>query len=953
MSRLLAILLLALVALALPVRGATFYIDGTVSTNGNGTSRATAWKEMSNVVWSSVSAGDTIKIAGATYQSELTFTKGGTPGSLITVMVDDDPTYYRDGVLLTGVGRVRLQGNSNIRLLGWAPGMDETGITNSLVTTNLLQRVGGRLNHTNGNANILAIGTLVSNITVRGWLVDGTVNTNSIYTNVMGQVVFHPNDTPGNSGIGSSASDNVGWDISFNVIRNLGQDAVGITASVPNTPDDVIISYNWIHDMGDDGIEITGGATVHGNRIERTSGQNGHPDLLVIVGDGNAVVARNYMYGFNTFFGPFYGVKYRTFSNYWVVGNVIQYAFTNAGDTGFGRTVDQTPANSETNYLATNPMIWRDNHTLYNTIVGSTPAATDVNRYRPNNTSNPAFNWIVEKQDLDEWVGNLFVDSGVASTVVGLSLKGNTDPDPNIGSGITYSPSVQAVLRMRDNILGSTNQYGRRVLLGTNLVPWTTIVDADAQFGTGPNYTNVPAFLNKGSFLELGDFRIPSTDTFAKAMGTNLTALGKPWLNVDFLGRPRPATGNWTIGAFEAEPSPETNLLVLLTFEDAFGSTTNILDSSGYNHHARQYGLSTNPAPNWPWRTNDARVGSYAGGFAPDYAYRPYTDTNFWSGRYAAIDSGDAFGRLTNMQKATIAAWVKFNSLPAGSNSTIAHNATVLDGGYGVRGAWHFGRYYSTSIGNMRFLLNTNAGAVAAAPQLTWDNGTYTNDTWNHYAITVDCSDSNLVVAKLYFNGSLLKSTNIALQAANAITGLRLTDAPGSTYGPWLAVGCWQHNGTQTLDDAADGLPNNGWMDGNMDDVRVYDRVLADSEVAAIYQSVSLGRIARAQTARIGLIRRPRRKRYEHPHHPNRRRASGFGHSAHRPVRFGRPGHQGPDLQFGRRVLLRTDRPGADRGLVHLPRLAGETGGAGTPSCRGNTTHAGGPSSTGPETLRP
>lgn len=833
-------ILAAIVCIAcLPARGATFYIDGTVSTNGDGTSRATAWKEMSNVVWSSVSAGDTIKIAGATYQSELTFTKGGTAGNPITVMVDDDPAYYRDGVLLTGVGRVRLQGNSNIRLLGWAPSQGETGITNSLVTTNLLQRVGGRLNHTNGNANILATGTLVSNITVRGWLVDGTVNTNSIYTNVMGQVVFHPNDTPGNSGIGSSASDNVGWDISFNIIRNLGQDAVGITAAVPNTPDDVVISYNWIHDMGDDGIEITGGATVLANRIERTSGQNGHPDLLVIVGDGNAAVARNYMYGFNTFFGPFYGVKYRTFSNFWVANNVIQYAFTNAGDTGFGRTVDQTPANSETNYLATNPMIWRDNYTLYNTIVGSTPAATDVNRYRPNNTSNPAFNWIVEKQGVDDWTGNLFVDSGVASTVVGLSLKGNTDPDPNIGSGITYSPSVQAVLRMRDNILGSTNQYGRRVLLGTNLVPWTTIVDADAQFGTGPNYTNVPAFLNKGSFLELGDFRIPSTDTFAKAMGTNLTALGKPWLNVDFLGRPRPATGNWTIGAFEAEASTvDTNLLLHLTFENDFPSDGTVLDVTGNGQHGMRFGFSNNPTPYFPTiGTAGAPQGSQFGVFTPLYYERPpeWADTNLWPGQNLSITN--PIPALTNLAEFTIAVWIKPQAPTNSQPTTSMHTRTIADTGYGLRGCWKLGQHYTTTSGKISLNVITNSGAIAERIQLDWPVNFYESTNWTHLAVKGSFLNSTNPAFTLYLNGSITLVTNVPLLSANAITGLRITDAPGWTYGQWIAVGSWTHNGTPPLEDAPgdpEDLPNNGWWSGGIDDFRIYNRQLSDAEVASL-----------------------------------------------------------------------------------------------------------------------
>lgn len=860
MNLLRAILCLCFLA-CLTVRGADWYIDGLASTNGAGSSRLSPWKEMSNVVWASVSAGDTIRIAGATYQSELTFTKGGTPGSPITVMVDDDPAYYRDGVLLTGVGRVRLQGNSNIRLLGWAPGIDATGITNALVTTNLLSLVGGRINHTNGNANILATGTLVSNITVRGWLVDGTVNTNDVYTNVMGQIVFQPNDTPGNSGIGSSANDNIGWDISFNIIRNLGQDGIGITAAVPNTPDDVVISYNWIHDTGDDGVEITGGATVLANRIERTSGQNGHPDLLVIVGDGNAVVARNYMYGYNTYFGPFYGVKYRTFSNYWVVANVSQLAFTNAGDNSIGRTVDQTPANSETNYLTTNSMVWRDNHTLYNTIVGSTPAASEVNRYRPNNTSNPAFNWLVVKEEPDEWIGNLFVDSGTASTVVGLSLKGNTNSDPNIGSGITYSPSVQAVLRMRDNILGSTNQYGRRVLLGTNLVPWTTIVHADAEFGTGPNWTNVPTFFNKGSFLELGDFRIPHTDTLAKAMGTNLTALGKPWLNVDFLGRPRPTSGNWTIGAFEAEAAPdvgETNLLAHWTFEDD-PSDGQIDDQSGNGLHITMDGFSGVEHTNYILRAV-GHVGSYSGEFAPNWTRRPFSDPDFWDGRMGGVTlTNHNTARFTNITRFSMSWWEKFRDLPAGTNTTMDHNATVFDTGYAERGCIHVGRYYSTSWGNNRIMVNTNAGLIAGAQQIQFptNQNYFTNNTWQHYVVTVDCSVSTNLLIVGYQNGAEVFNVTMPLQEANQVTGIKTTDPAGSSNPRWWCIGAWQHNGTKSIADA-DEYPNNGWMNGWLDEIRIYDRILTQYDASNLYAQGAGTSLKTQRAARPAFISRRR-----------------------------------------------------------------------------------------------
>jgi hypothetical protein len=69
---------------------ALWYVDNSVGSSGAGTSWAAAWKDFSNIVWASISPGDTIYISGgATSQTYSTTTliigKSGSAGNLITI----------------------------------------------------------------------------------------------------------------------------------------------------------------------------------------------------------------------------------------------------------------------------------------------------------------------------------------------------------------------------------------------------------------------------------------------------------------------------------------------------------------------------------------------------------------------------------------------------------------------------------------------------------------------------------------------------------------------------------------------------------------------------------------------------------------------------------------------------------------------------------------------------
>jgi hypothetical protein len=79
-------------------------------------------------------------------------------------------------------------------------------------------------------------------------------------------------------------------------------------------------------------------------------------------------------------------------------------------------------------------------------------------------------------------------------------------------------------------------------------------------------------------------------------------------------------------------------------------------------------------------------------------------------------------------------------------------------------------------------------------------------------------------------------SNYLALSEANAVPYLTAAEAGnlGGDYGPWISVGCNTHNETPPLDDE-DGQPNWGWLNGALDDVRIYNRALAAGEIALLY----------------------------------------------------------------------------------------------------------------------
>jgi hypothetical protein len=73
----------------LSLEAASFYMDSAVPASGDGSSWATAWKNLSNIDWSAIQPGDTIYISGGgrskTYRGTLVIGAAGTAGNPIKI----------------------------------------------------------------------------------------------------------------------------------------------------------------------------------------------------------------------------------------------------------------------------------------------------------------------------------------------------------------------------------------------------------------------------------------------------------------------------------------------------------------------------------------------------------------------------------------------------------------------------------------------------------------------------------------------------------------------------------------------------------------------------------------------------------------------------------------------------------------------------------------------------
>ncbi|MGZ5528698.1 MAG: golvesin C-terminal-like domain-containing protein, partial [Limisphaerales bacterium] len=256
---------------------------------------------------------------------------------------------------------------------------------------------------------------------------------------------------------------------------------------------------------------------------------------------------------------------------------------------------------------------------------------------------------------------------------------------------------------------------------------------------------------------------------------------------------------------------PDPSLIMHLPFDNAFSNGV-VLDISGHGNNGLRYGKPCCPT-NWPTST----VGPDGSQAAEFHWYIDGYGLYGKSGDYVGIPFSPT---LTNLSQATICAWVHYYTAYQGDINN-DHNDSILDAGKDTPGAWNFGRNYSDHTFFSIWEGPDNEVEALAFPDSAPDGNT---GGWHYYSVTF----SNGIV-KGYFDGSLFQTTSVPVAA--------LTMA-----GYYISIAGWTFNATPQMDLSVDEYPNNAWMNGAVDDVRIYNRALGDAEVNALYVSFDKGR---------------------------------------------------------------------------------------------------------------
>jgi len=251
---------------------------------------------------------------------------------------------------------------------------------------------------------------------------------------------------------------------------------------------------------------------------------------------------------------------------------------------------------------------------------------------------------------------------------------------------------------------------------------------------------------------------------------------------------------------------PDPSLVMDLSFDNTFSNGT-VLDISGHGNNGLRYGRPDYPT-NWPTLT----VGPDGSQAAEFHWYLDGYGLYGKSGDYIGIPYSPSF---LNLAQATITAWVHYYTA-LGNDINNDQNSTIFDTGKDVPGTWNLGRNYSDYT-----TFSVYTGPDSAVQLLGFPDASPTGDSggWHYYSVTF----SNGFV-KGYFDGAPFGTSTVGVPA--------LTMA-----GYYIGIACWTFNEDPWMDLTVDEHPNNAWINGAVDDLRIYNRTLSDTEIAALYLS--------------------------------------------------------------------------------------------------------------------
>lgn len=799
--------------------GATWYLDKDVigSSSNAGTSWANAWTNAASINWSGMSAGDTLSCSGGTYGG-FEITKSGASGSPITIKASQE-VGHNDYVSFAGISVSACW----ITIDGSKSDTYGAGVTNVAnlwtITNNINMHFGSDL------AGIYCSTDKTMGHTFKWLNIDTGSNTN------------RSNGTEAH-GISwkSDVNQMTNCVVEYCYVHDVATDSISPAVRNPSGYDQLTIRYSILWQPDDDTVEGVA-CTVHHcilARAMRYPASGSDPDGIQSTGDYLRFY-NNILYdmGNSLFQTQGQAAEGGHYGNFQVYGNYFYMR-----DYPFAAWQPEHTTEMEIKWYPSNPT-WNRTNITYGDFIFANNTVAQMHlgglqfeaRGRPANPeSYSGFVWkpIVTNNIV---VNNLWLKC--TNSFFGFPYgEVISDQGSSVGLGTNYWiwTNGAASVVFDYNVWDTNNSVASAAFMGTNFSSGEAMASATIYKS---NSSVFPYTVRPGAF----DFRPMPLANIANA-GTNLTSLNLPGWDTDLYGKARGTAPS--IGA--AEPFNDPDLMLWLTFEDNFTNSNYAADQSGRGHHA--WFVGRNALTNRPSRFTELNINGMTNRNQFGYsAAFTFTTDNQWGdytfeGKYLAVTNTYGF---SNLSTATIACWGFYSNTPSGYSISATYTGTLLSAGDSTQpdgaGTWSLGRYnHLVNLNETRFVLQTNG---TDSWMMNFPDGyapiVATTTNWHHYAVTFS-GDGNVAgtgTVVLYFDGVARTTNSVA-------TGRLVVKNDSWVPYPWLAIGV-QARGTPAMETPEAGAgtvyPNNGWLNGAVDDVRIYNRALSATELYAVYSN--------------------------------------------------------------------------------------------------------------------
>jgi hypothetical protein len=818
--------------------GASWYLDPLASGANNGTSWADAWNNPTNIVWASVNPGDTVFVSGGSTSQIYTNSliapneKSGTAANWIKICPGRDAG-HNGLVIFTNCTLSLPLDNSSY---WWIDGAKDD---NFVAPTNYEQVLNGPTAITN-NIGIRIeniVGNVESDFSPTAWYhYAAPSNIRYSYVEICGltnDFSWNGNSPVGYDWRGSVVAINSGDSVSNIVYEYLFlHDNVTkqfFDGGSTNGFDQIVFKFSRIQYYGEDVFQVNGGWTIRDSIIgpAKAYGKS-HSDNFQITGDNIKMYNLLIHSGGNSYLrlqSLAYGSPLMCLRHdIWFFNNIE--VESDSDPDGGCHNEPNTVVNFDPGHPA--DTVTYSNIFMFNNLFIRSCTNKVVAPYTYAN--NAVVSWSTGEATTVTNVimkSNIFANNLVVDRQKGVALPASTNVIPQY----SVHPYTTNDFWADYNTVAATNA----ALTSPKALVYE---DMDVLAGTNNTYkfsnnTNYPKFVNQSA----DNFQIASNDTVALGTGYNLSA----YTTFDALNNPRPAAGAWDRGplVYQSVPVTDTNLILWLKFDDADSFTNSIaLDSSSYGNNGHRFGWTNSVWPsNSPGQFLASAVPGRTNLTAADFgaSFDWVLDARADFGRVGSYFGVTNVSQMTNLATATIMCWARYNPPHAGYDYLSDHNEKLLSAGTAdeLPGAWEFGR--SDIYNNPQrtfFIVFTNANTGNGCNFLQFPDFCQNDDStnWNHYAVTW-----NNGVDVAYFNGVPVATNNISA----IVTRLQIGEDM-SWKAPWIGIGCDTHAGTPLIgDNEGEGYnyPNNGFLNGAMDDVRIYNRVLSVVEIQAVYSS--------------------------------------------------------------------------------------------------------------------